>query len=118
MLITERELEIAVSYNMGIAIHFGIAMFSSVKPRYRIVLCQGENCNLGRRAEPLYECLSRAVETLNKDCDPPRVGLRTANCLNMCEKGPNLVLFPENIVFNYLTLEAIDSLVNDYLIRS
>ncbi len=64
--------------------------------RKRIVLCMGEFCNMGRRADKLYKQIQPAVS--GKPC----YKLETARCLNMCGAGPNLVIYPDDLVYNKL----------------
>ncbi len=90
-------------------------MSDNPKPRYRIVICLGEHCNAGGRADFLFDRLTQAVEALNAEFVMPRANLRPANCLDLCDDGPNLVIFPENRVFNHLDAPAIDQLVEEIL---
>jgi len=90
-------------------------MSDNPKPRYRIVMCLGENCNAGGRADFLFDRLNQAVEALNAEFVMPRASLRPANCLDMCDDGPNLTIFPENRVFNHVDLTKIDEIVEDVL---
>lgn len=90
-------------------------MSDNPKPRFRIVMCLGEHCNAGGRADFLFNQLDQSVQALNAESVMPRASLRPANCLDMCDDGPNLVIFPENQVFNHLDPAAIDRLVEEIL---
>ena len=82
----------------------------TIKPRRkRIVLCMGEYCNMGRRADKLYRQLQPAM--IGKPC----LKLETARCLDMCGAGPNLVIYPEDIVYNKLDDAALATLIRDHL---
>ncbi|GEM_PF-925995 len=71
--------------------------------KIRVVLCMGEYCSLGRRAERLYAQLQPLVNDLNTHAPPnARIKLETARCLSMCAVGPNCVLYPDDVVFNKL----------------
>ena len=84
------------------------------KPRHRIVLCRGEYCNMGRRADKRLPRLRDAVDAANAD-DPLCASLRTANCLSMCALGPNLVVYPEDAVFNKLDAARLEQVIADYV---
>ncbi len=88
--------------------------FEAPKPRHRIVLCRGEFCNLGRRADKLLPRLREAVEAANA-VDPLAASLRTANCLSMCALGPNLVVYPEDAVFNRLDAARLEQVIREYV---
>lgn len=90
-------------------------MSNDDKPSKRIVQCMGVYCNIGGRAESLHKKLRAHVEAINGDEHPPEYLLRTANCLSMCAAGPNLVIYPGNIAYNHLTLEAIDAIIAEHL---
>jgi (2Fe-2S) ferredoxin len=83
--------------------------------RRRIVLCRGTDCNADRRADGLYKKLLPVVEELNGDAYPPRIKLEIASCLDMCEKGPNLMLYPEKTAFNYVDEKQLDEIIEKYL---
>jgi (2Fe-2S) ferredoxin len=80
--------------------------------RKRLVLCMGPHCNHNRQAEPLYERLRQELG------DPrPAFMARTpvtweiANCLNMCDEGPNLVVYPEKIIYHALDLDTLEAII-------
>ncbi len=68
--------------------------------RQRLVVCRGQFCNVSRRADALLKQLQPALDSLNEDTYPPPIKLEIANCLSMCGAGPNIILYPEKIVFN------------------
>ncbi len=84
------------------------------KPRHRIVLCRGEYCNMSRRADKLLPRLREAVDAANA-ADPLCAVLRTANCLSMCAVGPNLVVYPEDAVFNKLDAARLEQVIAEYV---
>src|SRR3954452_157213 len=85
--------------------------------RHRVVLCRGEYCNLGRRSDKLYPTLKALMDEINADPSLPSVKLETANCLSMCGRGPNLVIYPEDIEFNALDEEKLKSAVRACLLK-
>ena len=89
-------------------------MDATVKKR-RVVLCMGEYCNLGRRADKLWRILEPAIEALNGDARPPCLKLERASCLSLCAIGPNLVLYPEDRVFSKLDEAAVLQILADEL---
>jgi (2Fe-2S) ferredoxin len=73
----------------------------------RIVVCLGVNCNLGERAEKLYARLEAILDDPATDILNPPFKLRTANCLDRCEHGPNLVIHPGGIHCHHLDEETL-----------
>jgi (2Fe-2S) ferredoxin len=88
--------------------------FDAPRPRHRIVLCRGEFCNMSRRADKLLPRLRDAVDAANA-LDPLCASLRTANCLSMCALGPNLVVYPEDAVFNRLDAAKLEDVIRQYV---
>jgi (2Fe-2S) ferredoxin len=68
--------------------------------RQRLVVCRGQYCNTGRRADALLKQLQPALDALNGDSYPQPIKLEIANCLSMCGAGPNIILYPEKLTFN------------------
>jgi len=87
----------------------------SVPQRKRIVLCRGQYCNMGRRADKLYKRLEILVDEINGDQYPRPVKLEIANCLDMCGAGPNLVLYPEGVACNGVEEAMLEEIVANYL---
>jgi (2Fe-2S) ferredoxin len=75
-------------------------MSSSARPKYRVVLCMGEYCNLGRRADKLYKALQPMIAERNEGRETPLARLETARCLSMCGRGPNLVIYPDDSMYH------------------
>lgn len=81
-------------------------------PRRRIVLCMGQHCNRGRQAAALYDRLYTAL-------GDPRpafmasgpVSWEIANCLDHCEHGPNLVVYPDGDWVHHLDLDALECVI-------
>ncbi len=92
-------------------------MIDQPKPAHRIVLCRGDYCNLGRRADTLYARLRDAVDEANRATpgETPCASLRTANCLSMCAVGPNLVVYPEDDVYHHLDVAALEPIIERYV---
>lgn len=68
--------------------------------RCRIVVCRGVYCNEGRRADHLLKVLTPLVEAHNGEGSLPQIKIETANCLSMCGAGPNIMVYPEQEIYN------------------
>lgn len=83
--------------------------------RKRIVVCRGQYCNMDGRADKLLKRLQTAVDEINGDQYPKPVKLEIANCLSMCGAGPNVVVYPEDEIFNHVTEAMLDEMVDKYV---
>ena len=83
----------------------------------RLVLCRGQFCNLDRRADKLYRAIDPVIRELNGDTYPPPIRLVTANCLDMCQQGPNCIVQPGGKPHNHLTeatlLDIVDEMIQE-----
>ncbi len=77
----------------------------------RIIICNGKHCNADGSGMHLYEYLDSLLEQYDF-FDPP-FKVRTANCLDMCDDGPNMVIYPGNRRFSHLTIEKIDTILTE-----
>ena len=88
---------------------------SETSRRKRIVVCRGVYCNAGRRADQNLKILEPLLQAINGDAYPPPCKLEIASCLDMCGAGPNLIIYPENIVCNGVAEDDIEGIVKEYL---
>lgn len=84
--------------------------------RKRFVLCMGEFCNQGGQAAALYE---RLREELGDPCPAfmarGPVSWETANCLDMCGGGPNMIIYPEETWYHRLDLDTLEQAIREHL---
>ena len=83
--------------------------------RKRVVVCRGQYCNMGRRADKLLKRLEVLVDKVNGDRYSKPVKLEIANCLSMCGAGPNIVIYPEGVIFNGVDEAMLDGIVNTHV---
>src|SRR5258707_1209923 len=84
----------------------------------RLVLCMGAYCNQGRRAEAFYEHLCEAFGDPGPAWmarRPQKVKWEIANCLSMCGTGPNLIIYPEDRIYNHLDRAVLERLIDECL---
>ena len=51
-----------------------------------------------------------------KELGLPQTRINTAGCLDRCELGPVMVVYPEGTWYRYETMEDIEAILNDHLI--
>ena len=86
--------------------------------RKRVVVCRGQYCNMGRRADKLLKVLEPLLDEVNGDQYPKPVKLEIANCLSMCGAGPNIVIYPEGVVCNGVDETMLAGIVDAYVKNS
>jgi (2Fe-2S) ferredoxin len=48
---------------------------------------------------------------------PGKVRINAAGCLDRCEKGPVLVIYPEAVWYTYVDKEDIDEIIDQHLVK-
>ncbi len=43
----------------------------------------------------------------------PQVRVSQSGCLGLCEKGPNVMIYPQEILFSGVTLDDVDRIVDE-----
>ena len=82
----------------------------------RIVLCMGQHCNRGGQAQAFYERLRQALGELGPAwSSPKRVRWEIANCLSMCDDGPNLIVYPEGTCYHHLSESLLEQILQECL---
>jgi len=85
--------------------------------RYHIYLCtqvkpEGAASGAASGAEDTLEALRKELASAGLDTE---VQVTTCGCLGLCEKGPNLVVYPEGVWYSGVTPDAAREIVNQHL---
>ena len=75
----------------------------------------GRACCADRNAQALQEYAKNRLKTLDMN-GPGKIRINKAGCLDRCEEGPVLVVYPEGIWYTYIDEEDIDEIVDSHLI--
>jgi (2Fe-2S) ferredoxin len=72
-----------------------------------ILVCTGPRCSNPDRGEERGECIRDDLKVLNKALGrKPTVRVCGVTCLDLCEHGPNMVVYPEADVYSHLDRES------------
>lgn len=75
----------------------------------------GRACCADRNAQALQEYAKKRLKTLDMN-GLGKIRINKAGCLDRCEEGPVLVVYPEGIWYTYIDEEDIDEIVDSHLI--
>ncbi len=70
-------------------------------------------CCAGRRAADVRDYLKERVKVLKLK---PRVRINAAGCLDHCEHGVTMVVYPEAVWYAFVTREDVDEIVDSHLV--
>lgn len=87
--------------------------------KYHVFFCcnqraEGETCCENQGASALRAYAKDRVKAL-KLSGEGRVRINQAGCLDRCELGPVLVVYPEAIWYTYVDQEDIDEIIDEHL---
>ena len=75
----------------------------------------GRTCCADHNAQALQDYAKKRLKTLNMN-GPGKIRINKAGCLDRCEEGPVLVVYPEGTWYTYIDQEDIDEIVDSHLI--
>lgn len=67
-------------------------------------------------AQALRDYVKERVKALGL-AGPGQVRVNTAGCLDRCEQGPVLVVYPEGTWYSYVDKEDLDEIIEEHLCR-
>lgn len=98
-------------------------MPESAKPfyKYHVFFCTNKRDD-GRQS--CEDCNANAMRNYAKDkakqaglAIPGGVRINSAGCLNRCELGPVMVIYPESTWYTYVDEDDIDEIVHEHLVN-
>jgi (2Fe-2S) ferredoxin len=76
----------------------------------------GRECCADRGSPALQEYAKRRIKELGMS-GQGRVRINKAGCLDRCELGPVLVVYPEEVWYTYVDQEDIDEIIDSHLVK-
>jgi len=78
-----------------------------------ITICGGTGC----RAYGCEDVISAFQEVLKREKLTVQVDVRTTGCHGFCEKGPLVVIKPDNIFYQRVTVEDVPAIVSETIVK-
>jgi (2Fe-2S) ferredoxin len=87
--------------------------------RHHVFFCcnqraNGEPCCNDHRAQQVREYAKSKIKAL-KLAGPGAVRINQAGCLDRCEEGPVLVVYPEEVWYSYVDTSDVDEIISEHL---
>jgi len=76
----------------------------------------GEGCCADCGSHQAFEHTKARVKALGL-AGPGKVRVNKAGCLDRCDLGPLLVIYPEAVWYRYVDIEDLDEIVDRHLLR-
>jgi (2Fe-2S) ferredoxin len=74
----------------------------------------GENCCNNHGAQAVREYAKSKIKALRL-AGPGKVRINMAGCLDRCDEGPVMVIYPEAVWYTYVDREDIDEIISEHL---
>ena len=76
----------------------------------------GEACCNNHGSGDMRTYAKDRVKALGKKL-PGKVRINAAGCLDRCEEGPVLVIYPEAVWYTYVDKEDVDEIIDQHLVK-
>jgi (2Fe-2S) ferredoxin len=76
---------------------------------------EGRPCCAKRGAQEAQEHAKKRIKELNLN-GPGKVRINKAGCLDRCEEGPVIVIYPQETWYTYVDKEDIDDIIDTHLL--
>ncbi|HTY04169.1 MAG TPA: ferredoxin [Rhodocyclaceae bacterium] len=89
--------------------------------KYHVFFCTnqrepGEACCNNHGAAAMRDYCKQRVKAL-ADSIAGKVRINSAGCMDRCELGPVIVVYPEAVWYTYVDREDIDEIIESHLVR-
>ena len=74
----------------------------------------GSNCCGRHGAQDLRDYAKQRCRSIAKE---KNIRVNSAGCLNRCDKGPVLVIYPEGVWYSYIDKQDIDTIIEQHINR-
>ena len=84
-------------------------------PNYRlnVLMCAGTGCTASKSAE-IYD---EFVKTLEKYELSNEVNVVKTGCFGLCQKGPIVAVYPDNIFYSHVKVEDVERIVSEHIYK-
>lgn len=89
--------------------------------QYHVFFCcnqraPGETCCNEHGASELRAHAKDRIKALGLD-GPGKVRINSAGCMNRCDDGPVMVVYPEGVWYTYVDAQDIDEIIDRHLVQ-
>ena len=89
--------------------------------KYHVFFCinqreAGEACCANHHAQAMRDYAKERIKTL-KLAGQGGIRINTAGCLDRCESGPVIVVYPQGVWYTYVGREDIDAIIEQHLLH-
>ena len=75
----------------------------------------GEGCCNNFGAQKMRDYVKDRVRALGLATEGNRIRINSAGCMDRCDEGPVLVVYPEGVWYTYMDESDLDEIINEHL---
>lgn len=75
----------------------------------------GSDCCGNHGAQRLRDYAKDKVKALGLSTEKKRIRINSAGCMDRCDDGPVMVVYPEGVWYNYANESDIDEIIEEHL---
>ena len=75
----------------------------------------GEACCNNFGAQKMRDYVKNKVKALGLSTQENRIRINSAGCLDRCDEGPVLVIYPEEVWYTYVDEKDLDEIIEQHL---
>ena len=90
--------------------------------KYHVFFCCNQrdgkrvSCNLNNQSSKLRDYAKAKIKEIGL-LGKGEIRINQAGCLNRCEEGPVIVIYPKEVWYTYIDKEDVDEIINEHLIN-
>jgi len=81
--------------------------------KLHVLVCNDYDCS-AKGSQQLYDCLKQMVKERNLK---EKVKVSKSTCLDDCEIGPNVLVYPKGIIYNNVSARNLETILDAHLKR-
>ena len=81
--------------------------------RIQVLVCAGTGCSIGNSSE----LVKRFEEEIRSFGLENEISVKKTGCLGLCGFGPNVAIYPDNIIYKTVKLEDVPEIVREHFYK-
>jgi (2Fe-2S) ferredoxin len=75
----------------------------------------GEDCCNNHGAQKMRNYVKDRIRALGLSTETNRIRINSAGCMDRCDEGPVLVVYPEGVWYTYVDESDLDEIIEEHL---